>query len=293
MSGPAIRTARTLAGVPALSVTFDNLGEAADLELGLWPERKRQGRHPSVERTLPRLLALLERNGVRATFFVEGLNAELYPDALRLIADAGHEVACHAWRHEEWGSLDERREREVLERATNALAGAGLPPAGFRPPGGRLNRASAHLLSANGYRYASPCGERTERVDGLALLPFQWSLVDAWYHFPRAGGLRGRLVGDEEESVRAGRLPARARGAAFRAAVRLGAVRGAGRLRTAMLNQIEALAREDGHRALVFHPFLLGWRRTERALAEVLQRVSGLARSGALRVVPMAEVAES
>jgi hypothetical protein len=279
--------------VRALSVTFDNLGEAADIELGLWPQGKRPGRHPSVERTLPRLLALLDRAGVRSTFFVEGLNAELYPSALRSIADAGHEVACHAWRHEEWGSLDERRETELLERATSALAGIGLPPAGFRPPGGRLNPVSAKLLRANGYRYASPCGERAEVADGLALLPFRWSLVDAWYHFPRAGGLRGRLVGDEEESVRTGALPPRLRSAAFRWAVRMGAIRGAGRLRKAMLAQIEALARDGGHRALVFHPFLLGWRRTEHALTDVLERVSALGRGGALRVATLAEVAAS
>jgi peptidoglycan/xylan/chitin deacetylase (PgdA/CDA1 family) len=277
--------------VPALSVTFDNLGEAADLELGLWPEGKALGEHPSVGRTLPRVLALLERSGVRATFFVEGLNAELYPDALRSIADAGHEVACHSWRHELWGSLDERREAELIERATRALAEIGLPPVGFRPPGGRLNPGSAELLRANGYRYASPSGERVVTEDGLALLPFRWALVDAWYHFPRAGGLRGRLVGDEEESARTGALPPRIRSAAFRAAVRLGAVRGAGKLRRSIVGQIDALAREDGHRALVFHPFLLGWRRTERALADVLGHIAVLTGRGELRVATMAEVA--
>jgi peptidoglycan/xylan/chitin deacetylase (PgdA/CDA1 family) len=277
--------------VPALSVTFDNLGEAADLELGLWPEGKPLGGHTTVERTLPRLLALLERAGARATFFVEGINAELYPDALHAIADAGHEVGCHAWRHEEWGSLDQREEAELLERATRALAAIGLPPAGFRPPGGRLNRGSTQLLRANGYRYASPCGERTGREDGLALLPFRWPLVDAWYHFPRAGGLRGRLVGEEEESERTGALPPRLRGAAFRAAVRLGAVRGAALLRAAMVERIDALVREGDHLALVFHPFLLGWKRTERALADVLGHVAVLTRRGELRVATMAEVA--
>jgi Polysaccharide deacetylase len=277
--------------VPALSVTFDNLGEAADLELGLWPERRPLGEHPTVERTLPRLLALLERTGVRATFFVEGLNAELYPEALRSIADAGHEVACHAWRHEEWGSLDEPKEAELIDRATRALAAIGLPPAGFRPPGGRLNRGSAKLLRASGYSYASPCGERAESEDGLALLPFRWPLVDAWYHFPRAGGLRGRLVGEEQESARTGALPPRIRGAAFRAAVRLGAVRGAARLRAAMIEQADVLVREGGHLALVFHPFLLGWKRTERALADVLGHIAVLTGRGELRVATMAEVA--
>jgi peptidoglycan/xylan/chitin deacetylase (PgdA/CDA1 family) len=275
--------------VPALSVTFDNLGEAADLELGLWPEGKELGGHSTVERTLPRLLALLDRAGVRATFFVEGLNAEVYPDALRSISGAGHEVACHAWRHEEWGSLDHRTEADLIERATRALAAVGLPPAGFRPPGGRLNAGSADLLRANGYRYASPCGDRPGVDDGLALLPFRWALVDAWYHFPRAGGLRGRLVG-EEGPGRSDRLPPRVRSAAFHAAVRLGAVRGAARMRAAMIERIDALVREGGHLALVFHPFLLGWRRTERALADVLGSLSG---RRDLRVATMAEVAAS
>ena len=77
---------------PAVSLTFDNLGEVADLERGRWPADAPLGRHASVTRTLPRVLELLASADVRATFFVEGLNAELYPDALRSIADAGHEV---------------------------------------------------------------------------------------------------------------------------------------------------------------------------------------------------------
>jgi peptidoglycan/xylan/chitin deacetylase (PgdA/CDA1 family) len=275
--------------MPALSVTFDNLGEAAELELGLWPEGKALGGHPSVERTLPRLLSLLGRAGVRATFFVEAINAELYQEALHSIAAAGHEVACHAWRHEEWGSLDETAETELIERATGALAKIGLPPVGFRPPGGRMGERTAELLRASGYCYASPCGQRASVDGSLVLLPFSWKLVDAWYHYPRAGGLRGRLVGDEKQSRRTGVLPARVTGAAFRVAVRAGAIRGAGRMRAAMVEQIDALARDGGHRALVFHPFLLGWRRTERALADVLEHVAGL--TGELRVATMAEVA--
>jgi peptidoglycan/xylan/chitin deacetylase (PgdA/CDA1 family) len=63
----------------AVSVTFDNLGEAADLERGVWPEDEPLGLHFSVKRTLPRILDTLDKLGLRTTFFVEGLNAELYP----------------------------------------------------------------------------------------------------------------------------------------------------------------------------------------------------------------------
>ena len=65
-----------------VSVTFDNLGEASDLERGWWPEDEPLGRHFSVTRTLPRVLEALDEAGLRATFFVEGLNTELYPETL-------------------------------------------------------------------------------------------------------------------------------------------------------------------------------------------------------------------
>ena len=66
-----------------VAVTFDNLGEASDLERGWWPEDEPLGAHHSVTQALPRVLAALDDAGLRATFFVEGLNTELYPDTLR------------------------------------------------------------------------------------------------------------------------------------------------------------------------------------------------------------------
>ena len=62
-----------------IALTFDNLGEAADLERGLWPDDAPLGRHPSVTVALPRLLDELADLDLRATFCVEALNCELYP----------------------------------------------------------------------------------------------------------------------------------------------------------------------------------------------------------------------
>ncbi len=89
----------------AVSLTFDNLGEVTALQRGEWPAGEPLGRHWSVTRALPRILAALAEAEAQATFFVEGLNAELYPDALRSIAGAGHEVAFHGWQHEPWADL--------------------------------------------------------------------------------------------------------------------------------------------------------------------------------------------
>ena len=118
------------------------------------------GEHASVREALPQIVALLAQAGIDATFFVEGLNGELYPEALEALRAAGHEVACHGWRHEPWHGVPDERGR--LERARDALGG----PVGFRPPGGRLNPGTPAILRALGYRYCSPAGSRAGRSTG-------------------------------------------------------------------------------------------------------------------------------
>ncbi|MGI8713354.1 MAG: polysaccharide deacetylase family protein [Solirubrobacteraceae bacterium] len=176
-------------------LTFDNLGEAADLERGEWPPRHSLGRHPSVTRALPRLLDELQRRDLRATFFVEGLNCELYPDALRAIVARGHELAVHGWRHESWGKLASDRERELLTRATEAFERLGVAPRGFRPPGGGATEQTAPLLRELGYRFWSPSATDDQRATSprsLATLAFDWGLVDAFHLMQRFADLRVR-----------------------------------------------------------------------------------------------------
>ena len=270
----------------ALSVTFDNLGEAADEELGMWPDDRPRGEHFSVRQVLPRVLETLGRLDIRATFFVEGVNAEAYPEALQAIAGAGHELALHAWRHERWGQLEPAVESELLERGTEALVALGHRPHGFRPPGGQLTPHTAELLKAHGYRYTSPAGDRVTDLDGLKLLPFRWELVDAYFHFPRLGGLRGQLTGDREGDPPP--LPPAARAALFHGAIRIGSIAGARRMRRKFL---EAVTEPRGHQVLSIHPFLLRWKRTMDAMTDVLEQAVRQSKAGALRVVPMHELA--
>src|SRR5215218_4212304 len=105
----------------AVSVTFDNLGEAEQRQSGEWPDHRPLGEHPSVTEALPWILSTLRELDLRATFFLEGVNAEVYPDAVERIAAAGHEVGYHAWCHELWGALDESEERKLLERGVAAM----------------------------------------------------------------------------------------------------------------------------------------------------------------------------
>ncbi len=175
-----------------MRLTFDNLGEAAELERGTWSAGTPLGHHGSVTTVLPRLLDELDVHGLQATFFVEGINCELYPEALRGIASRGHELGVHGWRHEPWGQLPAGRERELLTRADGAFRALDLAPAGFRPPGGTATGQTAALLCELGYTYwsrAAPVGP----APGLDDLTFEWELVDAYWLMERfAEQRRGR-----------------------------------------------------------------------------------------------------
>jgi peptidoglycan/xylan/chitin deacetylase (PgdA/CDA1 family) len=228
----------------ALALTFDNLGEAADLERGLWPAGAPLGRHPSVTVVLPRLLDELAALGLRATFCVEALNCELYPDAIRAIAAGGHEVALHGWRHERWDALPAAREDELLGRGREAFAALGIDVRGFRPPGGALTERSRALLERHGLRWCSPAGERRERRDGLACVPFAWGLVDA-YHVLESFAERRAALGDQAEPLAPGAAAAR------------------------LLERLAA----GGPPTIILHPFLMagegGWAAARRVLEQV------------------------
>jgi peptidoglycan/xylan/chitin deacetylase (PgdA/CDA1 family) len=186
-----------------IALTFDNLGEAADLERGIWPDGEPLGRHPSVTAVLPRLLDELDETGLRATFCVEAINCETYPDAIREIAARGHEVAMHAWRHEVWSELDPTREDDLLARGRAAFDTLGIEVSGFRPPGGDLSPDGAAGLERHGFTWCSALGTRRAREGALAHVPFVWGLVDA-YHRLDSFAARRAANGDPEEPLAPG-----------------------------------------------------------------------------------------
>jgi peptidoglycan/xylan/chitin deacetylase (PgdA/CDA1 family) len=235
-----------------VSVTFDNLGEASDLERGWWPEDEPLGAHHSVTEGLPRVLEALDAADLRATFFVEGLNTELYPETLRDLEARGHEVACHGWRHERWATLDPGTERDRLQRSVEGMRALGLAPCGFRPPGGELTAATPALLRELGFTYCSPAAG----VDagGVPALPFRWELLDAYHYLPHFASRRG-----SQDPL----PPAR--------------------LRETLL---EALVDGEGFLALLFHPFLADTDERVAVIRDVLGRVRELVDAGRMSCAP-------
>jgi peptidoglycan-N-acetylglucosamine deacetylase len=104
-----------------------------------------------------RILRLLEREHIHSTFFVTGHTAETYPDLVREIVSAGHELGHHGYLHENPLSLETpEREREVLQRGFDALDRvAGVRPVGYRSPSWDNSPWTIELLLAEGFRYES------------------------------------------------------------------------------------------------------------------------------------------
>ena len=81
---------------------------------------------------VPRILDLLERNSIPATFFVPGHTLATFPDSVAAIVAAGHELGCHGWAHEDLATLSVTDERDVMTRSCEAIGrAAGQPPRGF------------------------------------------------------------------------------------------------------------------------------------------------------------------
>ncbi len=215
----------------AVSITVDNLGEAAEIELGLRAADEPRGDHYSVTTALPIVIDALAAARLSATFFIEGVNAETYPDALIEIDDAGHEVAYHAWCHEDWSTLDADAEAANLDRGLAALREIDIEVVGFRPPGGRLTPRTLELLESRGLRHCSPAGSAAG-IDGVVVLPFAWPAVDAFHVLPTFAALREHVTGDSEAG-------------------------GADAVCAALLQSVDDAIADGGHATLVLHTWMI------------------------------------
>ena len=133
---------------------------------------------------LPRILAMLERRRLPATFFFPGLTAERWPGTVELVLEAGHEVALHGYTHRTPTALSEGEQLEELERGMAALRRCGARPAGYRAPLWSTTAVTLEALGAHGLRYDSSLfdDDRPYLLDTpsgrLAELPVHWSLDD-------------------------------------------------------------------------------------------------------------------
>jgi peptidoglycan-N-acetylglucosamine deacetylase len=133
---------------------------------------------------VPRLLALLDDFGLKATFFVPGLTADRYPQTVERIAAAGHEVGHHSYSHRSPVDLGEAGEREDFERALAALEHVGVRPKGHRSALWEASWNTPALVAEYGLEYDSTLmdDDRPYLLETsygtIAELPPHWSLDD-------------------------------------------------------------------------------------------------------------------
>lgn len=264
MTAPGPEPAVHGAGAPAFAWPAGRRAAAAfsfdvDAESGVLADRPEAAARLSVMSHqaygprvgVPRLLRILERHAVRATFFVPGYTAELHPQAVLAIRDAGHEIGHHGYLHEPPHlASGEEEEEGYLVRGLEALDRvAGVRPSGYRAPWWEATYRTPGLLARHGFRYDSSLMD-ADRPYHLAAspdlgaptiveIPIQWALDD-WEQYAFLPGLTGSGVIETPAKVL--------------------------ELWTA---ELDALVADGGCFVLTMHPFLTG--RASRA--EALDRL--------------------
>lgn len=162
-----------------------------------------------------RVLDLLSRRGVRATFFVLGWVAERHPRIVREILAAGHEVGCHSYGHRCIWRLSPAEFRADTRRARAAIENAGgCAVLGYRAPSFSIVDRSLwaiRILAEEGFVYDSSVFPIHHDVYGMPHAPrspFRWSSPQghllyeippatirlARWNLPAAGGAYLRIL---------------------------------------------------------------------------------------------------
>ena len=184
----------------AVALSFDSDHETLTLRSGeASPGRLSQGEY-GARAGVPRILRLLDRYAVPATFFVPAVTAMLYPDEQRAVVDGGHEIGIHSWIHERNATLPPEDERDLQMRAADKLEEiVGSRPVGIRTPSWDFSAHTLAITRDMGLAYDSSLmadddpyelledGEPT----GVVELPVEWIRDDyPYWAMDRFGGLR-------------------------------------------------------------------------------------------------------
>ncbi len=190
-AGRSLKPARWHGGAQvAVALSFDSDHESGELrDGGSSPGRLSQGEY-GARVGVPRILALLRKHGIPATFFVPAVIAQLYPDEQRRIVGEGHEVAIHGWIHEFNSILDPDVEADLTRRSADTLAAiTGARPVGMRTPSWDFSQHTLRIIRELGLLYDSSLMADDEPYElledgeatGIVELPVEWIRDDAVY----------------------------------------------------------------------------------------------------------------
>ena len=109
-----------------------------------------------IEKPTDEILSLFDSLGFHSTFFFTGMIASYYPDLVKKIAAAGHEIACHNYHHEDY----EHQSHEIfisdLEKSKKLLEDiSGTEIVGYRSPNSSIPSNMVDSLERLGFKYDS------------------------------------------------------------------------------------------------------------------------------------------
>ncbi|GAA3589022.1 polysaccharide deacetylase [Nonomuraea rosea] len=237
----------------AVALSFDSDHETIPLRDGeTRPGKLSQGEYGSRVGA-PRVLRLLERYRIPASFFMPAVSALLHPGEVRDYVAAGHEVAMHGWIHERNMTLGPADERELALRAADTLEKlAGARPVGIRTPSWDFSDHTLAITRELGLRYDSSLMADDEPYElladgeptGIVEIPVEWIRDDAPYlMMERYGSLRPYTPPRDVAGI--------------------------------WRDEYDAAREDGGLFQLTMHPHIIGHRSRIAALTELLDHIAG------------------
>lgn len=254
-AGRTLRPAAWPGGAPfAVALSFDSDHDTNELrDGGESIGRMSQGQYGNRQ-GVPRILDLLARHAVPASFFVPAVTALLYPDEQQRVAGAGHEVALHGWIHERNSVLPLEAERDLMLRSAEVLERTtGSRPVGIRTPSWDYSPHTLALIAEMGLAYDSSLMADVDCYEllldgqptGVVELPVEWIRDDAvYFNMNRFAALRPYTAPADVLDI-------------FR-------------------RELEAAHQEGGLFQLTMHPHVIGYRSRLWILEELIRHAKSL-----------------
>jgi peptidoglycan-N-acetylglucosamine deacetylase len=173
-------------------LTFDDDTQAPLLRDGTTEPTALSAPDYGAQTGTPRLLEILDRHKVPATFFVTGVDSLIHPEMVPSILKSGrNEIGIHGWIHEYPPGLDSEAEEErLLDKAIARISSlTGKKPAGYRAPSWAFSPWTMDLIRKKGFVYDSSL-QNTEvpfrifangKDTGVIELPIDWTLTETPY----------------------------------------------------------------------------------------------------------------
>jgi peptidoglycan/xylan/chitin deacetylase (PgdA/CDA1 family) len=184
----------------AVALSFDSDHETLELRYGGKSFGKLSQGQFGARVGSPRIMRLLERHAVPATFFMPAVSALIHPDEPRAVVSAGHELGIHSWIHEFNSTLPYEAERDLAFRARDVLARlSGREPVGMRTASWDFSPSTLKIIREMGLLYDSSLMADTEPYEllehgeptGVVEIPVEWIRDDAvYFNMDRMSALR-------------------------------------------------------------------------------------------------------